>query len=137
MSGVKAQWVGQKINMETGRFEVNWEEFESKFNEKTRIFLFNNPGNPLGKVFTRSEIMKIREILLKWPNVVVLADEVYDNFIYDDNEFIRFASIPDMWERTISVISAGKLFSITGWRIGYGIGPEYLIKYLNGWSVWM
>ena len=81
--------------------------------------------------------MKIREILLKWPNVVVLADEVYDNFIYDDNEFIRFASIPDMWERTISVISAGKLFSITGWRIGYGIGPEYLIKYLNGWSVWM
>jgi aspartate/methionine/tyrosine aminotransferase len=101
------------------------------------MIIINNPGNPNGKVFTKAELLKIKAILDKWPNVVVVADEVYDNFIYDDNTFTRISSLPGMWDRTINCLSAGKLFSATGWRIGYGIGPSHLIKYLNGWGVWM
>ena len=99
----------------------------SSENSKTKAIIFNNPNNPLGKVFQRHEIEEIAN-LCKKHNVLVISDDVYEHMVFDDNEMIRIATLPDMYERTITVGSAGKTFSVTGWKLGWAIGPEHLLK---------
>ena len=96
-------------------------------NSKTKAIIFNNPNNPLGKVFQRHEIEEIAN-LCKKHNVLVISDDVYEHMVFDDNEMIRIATLPDMYEQTITVGSAGKTFSVTGWKLGWAIGPEQLLK---------
>lgn len=93
-----------------------------------KLLVLNNPHNPTGKVFTREELMKIAAIVEKNPNLVVLSDEVYERQVFDGAEFIRFATLPNMWERTVSMYSFGKTFSMTGIRAGFMIGHSYLIE---------
>lgn len=107
------------------------------FTPKTRILVLNNPSNPFGKLFTQEELEFIRSVILKWPNVIVLADDVYEHMIYDNLNFKRFCTLPDMWDRTINVFSAGKTFSCTGWRVGWGIGPDHFIKMMNSFETWV
>jgi len=102
-------------------------ELAALFNSKTKAIIFNNPNNPLGKVFQRHEIEEIAN-LCKKHNVLVISDDVYEHMVFDDNEMIRIATLPDMYERTITVGSAGKTFSVTGWKLGWAIGPEHLLK---------
>lgn len=86
----------------------------------------NSPHNPTGKIFTQEELERFAEIIKKYDRVVVIWDGVYEAHAYDRYEPLqlpRIANIPGMWERTISVSSAGKLFSATGVRIGWTIGP--------------
>lgn len=90
--------------------------------------ILNNPHNPTGKVFTRQELLKISELVSLNPNLVVLSDEVYERQVFDDLEFVRFASLPNMWERTLSMYSFGKTFSMTGIRAGFMVGDSYLIE---------
>merc|ERR1712223_533276 len=97
------------------------------FNSKTKAIIFNNPNNPLGKVFQRHEIEEIAN-LCKKHNVLCISDDVYEHMVFDGNEMIRVATLPDMWERTITIGSAGKTFSVTGWKLGWAVGPEHLIK---------
>lgn len=70
----------------------------------------------------------ISEILKEFPNVLVIADEVYDFLTFDDNEFVTYASIGDNFKRTVTVYSGGKLFNATGWKCGWAIGPSNIIK---------
>lgn len=121
---------------ENADWEFNFEEFEATLNEKTKFVIINNPLNPCGKVFSRSDLEKLAEVIKKYPNICVIADEVYEHTTRLDIEYIRFANIPDMWERTISVYSGGKLLNCTGWRIGWAIGPDYLIKYMGTYLCW-
>lgn len=102
-------------------------ELESLFNDKTKAIIYNNPNNPLGKVFQRNEIDMIAN-LCKKHNVLVISDDVYEHMVYDDNEMIRIATLPDMWERTITIGSAGKTFSVTGWKLGWAVGPDNLLQ---------
>lgn len=104
-------------------------ELEQAFNKKTKLLIFNNPNNPLGKVYTEEEMHVIAD-LCKKNNVVVLADEVYERLVYPEADFIKMASLPGMYERTISIGSVGKAFSVTGWKIGWSVGPAHLIKAL-------
>jgi len=101
-------------------------ELEGLFNEKTKAIIFNNPNNPLGKVFQREEIEHLAN-LCKKHNVLVISDDVYEHMVFDDNEMIRIATLPDMYERTITIGSAGKTFSVTGWKLGWAVGPEHLL----------
>uniref|UniRef100_A0A0B6ZAR9 Aminotransferase class I/classII large domain-containing protein n=1 Tax=Arion vulgaris TaxID=1028688 RepID=A0A0B6ZAR9_9EUPU len=103
------------------------EEMASKFNSKTKLIIINTPSNPLGKVFTKDEL-KIVADLCKKHDVVCVADEVYEWMTYDNNKHLKIATLPDMWERTLTVGSAGKTFSVTGWKIGWCIGPKHLIN---------
>ncbi|XP_033119210.1 kynurenine--oxoglutarate transaminase 3-like [Anneissia japonica] len=105
-------------------------ELDAMFNDKTKMIIVNNPNNPLGKVFTKDELTMIAE-LCKKHDVICLSDEVYEWMIYTGNKHERIATYPGMWERTITVGSAGKTFSATGWKLGWSIGPENLINGLR------
>jgi len=91
------------------------------------MIVVNTPHNPVGKVFNREELEKIA-VLAEKHNLLVMADEVYDFLVYDQKQHVRFATLPGMWDRTVTVGSAGKLFSATGWRIGWLIGPASVIR---------
>ncbi|KAE8358871.1 pyridoxal phosphate-dependent transferase [Aspergillus caelatus] len=111
-------------------WSIDFEELEKTINPKTRMIVLNSPHNPVGKVFSRDELEKIGELCIKH-NLIILSDEVYDRLYYVP--FTRIATLsPELYERTLTVGSAGKAFYATGWRVGYLIGPEHLIKYVAG-----
>ncbi|XP_025417814.1 kynurenine--oxoglutarate transaminase 3-like isoform X2 [Sipha flava] len=110
-------------------WKLDPEELASLFNAKTKLIIINTPHNPLGKVFDYEELNMIAD-LAKKHNVLVISDEVYEWLVYEPAKHTRIASLPDMWERTITIGSAGKSFSMTGWKLGWAYGPSYLIKNL-------
>ncbi|XP_074596158.1 kynurenine aminotransferase isoform X2 [Brevipalpus obovatus] len=114
----------------SGDWKLDMQELESKFTNKTKAIVINTPHNPLGKVFTRDELMAIGD-LCKKHNIIAIMDEVYEWITFDGNQHVRMASLPGMWERTITIGSAGKTFSVTGWKLGWAYGPEHLIKALQ------
>jgi len=135
MSGATPKFVTLKpkpIGPNQQQSAVDWEldlgELEAAFNSKTKLFIINNPHNPTGKVFTRKELEDISNVVKKFPHVAVVSDEVYEWMVFDDAEHVRIATLPDMWERTLTIASSGKTFSITGWKIGWVIGPKYLVQ---------
>ncbi|NJN64139.1 MAG: aminotransferase class I/II-fold pyridoxal phosphate-dependent enzyme, partial [Acidobacteria bacterium] len=91
-----------------------------------RVIVLNTPHNPTGKVFTRDELEAIAAICRR-RDLVVLADQVYEHLVYDDAVHVPIATLPGMRERTLSLSSAGKLFSVTGWKVGWATGPARLI----------
>uniref|UniRef100_A0ABD2VVP6 Aminotransferase class I/classII large domain-containing protein n=1 Tax=Trichogramma kaykai TaxID=54128 RepID=A0ABD2VVP6_9HYME len=100
------------------------------FGKKTRGVVLNNPNNPTGKVFNQEELMYIADLVKEW-DVIALVDEVYEWLVYGGNQHIRFASLPEMFERTITVGAATKTYSVTGWRVGWAYGPAYLMNYMK------
>ncbi|KAL0850507.1 hypothetical protein ABMA28_012298 [Loxostege sticticalis] len=117
-------------NITSADWVLDEKELTSLFGPKTKMLILNTPNNPLGKVFTRSELEMIAN-LCKKHNVLVVADEVYEWMVYEPHKHIRIASLPDMWERTITIGSAGKTFSVTGWKIGWAYGPAALMRNLQ------
>jgi len=111
-------------------FYLDRQELENAFNDKTKAIIVNTPHNPSGKVFTLEELEFIAS-LCKKHNVLYISDEVYEWIVYDDRKHIRMANLPGMWDRTVTVCSAGKTFSITGWKIGWAIGPAELIAHCS------
>ncbi|XP_011506035.1 PREDICTED: kynurenine--oxoglutarate transaminase 3 [Ceratosolen solmsi marchali] len=105
-------------------------EMANLFNEKTKGIIVNTPHNPVGKVFTFEELQFIADLAKKWDTLVV-SDEVYEWLVYQPYKHIRIATLPEMYERTITIGSAGKTFSVTGWKIGWAYGPENLLKNLQ------
>lgn len=95
---------------------------------ETKVFIFNTPHNPTGKVFTVAEMQAISDILDDCPHVLVLSDEVYDFLTFDGLTHTPFATVGNNWNRTISVYSGGKLMNATGWKIGWAVGPKELIR---------
>eukprot|EP01103_Thecamoeba_quadrilineata_P018483 TRINITY_DN704_c0_g1_i3.p1 TRINITY_DN704_c0_g1~~TRINITY_DN704_c0_g1_i3.p1 ORF type:complete len:405 (-),score=59.12 TRINITY_DN704_c0_g1_i3:419-1633(-) len=112
----------------SANFKLDFEELESKINEKTRLLFLNTPNNPTGKVFSLEELEKIASIVQKHPRLIVISDEVYERLVFSGSTHIRFASLPGMWDRTITIGSAGKTFNVTGWKIGWSLAPAPLIK---------
>lgn len=102
------------------------EELANAITPRTRFLLLNTPHNPTGKVFTRDELELIAQLAIE-RDILVVTDEVYDRITFDDAAPIAIASLPGMWERTISINSTGKTFSMTGWKIGYAVGPAELV----------
>ncbi|CAF0811647.1 unnamed protein product [Rotaria sordida] len=102
-------------------------ELELMFNSNTRLIILNTPNNPLGKVFTLEELEHIASLCQKY-NVICISDEVYEWITYDNKKHIRIGTLPNMWQRTLTIGSAGKTFSATGLKLGWTIGPENLIR---------
>jgi aminotransferase len=96
------------------------ETLENAVTDRTRAIILNTPSNPSGKVWTREELESMAAFCEKH-DLFVFTDEIYEHFIYDDLEHISAATLPGMWERTITISGLSKTFSITGWRIGYAI----------------
>ncbi|XP_006824274.1 kynurenine aminotransferase-like [Saccoglossus kowalevskii] len=114
----------------TKDFVLDPDELASKFTDKTKAIIFNTPNNPLGKVFHRKELEMIAKLCIEH-DVICISDEVYEWLVYDGIEHIRIASLPGMWDRTITVGSAGKTFSVTGWKEAAAIAFETEIARLD------
>lgn len=107
-------------------FNFNPDELEAAFRQNPKALILCNPSNPCGKVFTLDELKLIADLAEKY-DVYVITDEVYEHIVYAPNKHVYFASLPGMWERTISCSSLSKTYSITGWRLGYIIAPPDII----------
>jgi aspartate/methionine/tyrosine aminotransferase len=108
-------------------FHFNTDELEAAFKQHPKALILCNPSNPSGKVFTFDELKTIADLAEKYDSFVI-TDEVYEHIVYEPNKHIYFASLPGMWERTISCSSLSKTYSITGWRLGYIIAPPYIVE---------
>ncbi|KAJ2601982.1 arylformamidase [Coemansia sp. RSA 1722] len=132
MAGGKPVYVPLRLQADARKvvssddWKIDMAELEAAVSPKTRILVLNTPHNPVGKVFTRDELTQIGAIAERH-NLLVLADEVYEHLTYA-REHVSIASLPRMWERTVTVGSAGKLLGVTGWRVGWAIGPRALIQ---------
>ena len=108
-------------------WEFDERELAAAFGARTRAILVNTPHNPTGKVFSRGELVSIARLCEKW-NAVAITDEVYERLVYrTDRPHVRMAALPGMEHRTLTLSSLGKSFSVTGWKIGWVIGPESLV----------
>ncbi|MFV0459050.1 MAG: pyridoxal phosphate-dependent aminotransferase [Actinomycetales bacterium] len=96
------------------------------FSERTRLVLLNTPHNPTGRVLTREELMLVAELATRY-GALIVADEVYEHLVFDGRQHVPIATLPGMAERTLTIGSAGKTFSVTGWKVGWVTGPARLV----------
>lgn len=113
------------LNPPEYEFDINL--IEQGFRDGAKAIIICNPSNPCGKVFREDELLAIGKLALKY-DAFVVTDEVYEHMVYAPNKHICMASLPGMYDHTITCNSLSKTYSITGWRLGYLIGPEYVIE---------
>jgi aspartate/methionine/tyrosine aminotransferase len=118
------------VTLHAPAFRFDPEELRAAFSPRTRVLLLNSPHNPTGTVFRREELHLIAELCQEY-DVLAVTDEVYEHIVFDGWEHVRLATLPGMWERTLTLSGAGKTFSCTGWRIGWAIGPASMIEALG------
>ena len=109
-----------------GRYRFNAEELRAAITTRTRVILLNSPHNPTGMVFNREELQQVADVALEH-DLIVISDEVYEHLVFDDAQHIPIATLPGMWERTITISSGGKTFNTTGWKIGWACAPAPLL----------
>ncbi|MGV9003137.1 pyridoxal phosphate-dependent aminotransferase [Flavobacterium sp.] len=108
-------------------FKITPEQLAKAITPKTKMIWYSSPCNPSGSVFNREELTKLSEVILKHDNIFVVSDEIYEHINFSGT-FCSIASIPGMFDRTITVNGVAKAFAMTGWRIGYMGAPEYIAK---------
>jgi N-succinyldiaminopimelate aminotransferase len=126
MAGVTPRYV--PLRGEDWTFDPD--ELAKAFNRRTRAVIVNTPHNPTGKVYSREELQTIAEQCHKH-DVVAITDEVYEHIVYDDRTHIRLATLPGMADRTVTISSLGKTFTVTGWKIGWAMGAAPLVNAVN------
>ncbi len=114
-------------------WSFSMQDLENAVSSKTRAIIINTPSNPSGKVWNRAELLQLADFCTKH-DLFVFTDEIYEHFIYDDQEHISVASLPGMWDRTITISGLSKTFSITGWRIGYAVCPAEWAEAIGNFS---
>jgi aspartate aminotransferase len=126
---------GEPVFIETGideDFKVTPAQLEDALTDHTRLLILNSPSNPTGACYTRSELQAFETILQKYPRVVIASDEIYEPIHWAKEAFVSFAqACPSLYDRTITINGVSKAYAMTGWRIGYGAGPEVLIKAMS------
>ncbi len=111
------------------RFKLTPEDLEKAISTKTRWVFINNPGNPSGAVYTKEEFQALAEVLRRHPKVWILSDDIYEFMTFDGVKFCSLLQVaPDLKGRTLIANGVSKAYAMTGWRVGYGVGPANLIK---------
>jgi len=121
---------GKVVALSTGiedNFKLNPEKLEAAINGKTKAFLFNSPSNPTGMVYSVKEIAGLVNVLKKYPDILVVSDEIYEHINYS-GKHVSIASFSEVKEQTVVVNGVSKCYAMTGWRIGYMAGPLFLAK---------
>jgi N-succinyldiaminopimelate aminotransferase len=126
MAGVRPRYVPLRGD----QWSFDPDELARAFNQRTRAIIVNTPHNPTGKVYSLEELSLIADLCRKH-QVVAITDEVYEHILYDGIAHTRLATLPGMAERTLTISSVGKTFSVTGWKIGWAIGPADLVNAVN------
>jgi aspartate aminotransferase len=102
---------------------------EALATHKPKVFLFNNPSNPTGMVYTRDEVVALADVLVKHPDTWIIADDIYNRMLFDGLEYVNFVQVrPELRERTIFIDSLSKTYGMPGWRVGFMAGPESVAK---------
>ena len=124
LSGARPRFV--KLRPPTsagGEWTFDEKELRRVFDKNTKAIILNTPNNPTGKVFTRAELELIRDLCVEF-DVLAITDEIYEHILYDGTEHISMASLEGMRERTVTINGMSKTYSVTGWRVGWAVGPE-------------
>lgn len=119
---------GEELTSDCWRLDMS--ELESKISKRTKMLIINTPHNPLGKVFDLDELEALADVCVRH-NLVCVSDEVYEWLVFPPKKHIKIASLPGMWSRTLTIGSSGKTFSVTGWKLGWTIGPSNLIEVMQ------
>jgi aminotransferase len=123
LSGAKPRFVKLRPPSDSdGEWTFDERELRSAFHDHTKAIILNTPNNPTGKVFTRAELELIRDLCLEF-NVIAITDEIYEHILYDDTKHISIASLDGMGDRTVTINGLSKSYSVTGWRVGWAVGP--------------
>ena len=110
-------------------FKLQAADLEKAITGRTKWVILNSPSNPSGAAYSKAELKALTDVLVRHPHVWVLTDDMYEHLVYDDFKFVTAAEIePRLYERTLTMNGVSKAYCMTGWRIGYGAGPEPLIK---------
>jgi aspartate/methionine/tyrosine aminotransferase len=108
------------VKLRPPEWSIDDDELSSAFNERTKAIIINTPNNPTGKVYSRAELEWIAQLCQRW-DVYAITDEIYEHILYDGAEHVSMASIPGMAQRTVTINSISKTYSVTGWRVGWAI----------------
>jgi N-succinyldiaminopimelate aminotransferase len=120
----------RSLRLEAPRFRLEEKALAAVFSERTKLIMVNSPLNPIGRVFDRGELDLLAYFLKRY-DAYAVCDEVYEHLVFDGCEHVPLISLPGMRERTVRVGSAGKMFSLTGWKIGWVEGPAHLVQAIS------
>lgn len=113
-------------------FKISPKDLEAKITNKTKWLILNSPSNPTGACYSAADLKSLAEVLLKYPQVHIMADDIYEHLTFDGLKFATLAEVePKLKDRCLIINGVSKSYSMTGWRIGYGAGPEKLIKAMS------
>ncbi len=117
---------------EKTNFKISPTALEEKITPKTKWIILNSPSNPTGSCYSEHELKLLADVLLRHPQVHIMADDIYEHLVFDDLKFTTICEVePKLKDRTLIVNGVSKAYSMTGWRIGYGAGPEKLLKAMS------
>jgi aspartate aminotransferase len=123
---------GKPVTIDAGidqNFKITAEQLEKAITSKTRMFVINSPSNPSGSVYTLDELKALGEVLRKHPRIIIATDDMYEHILLSGGQFVNILNAcPDLYPRTMVLNGVSKAYAMTGWRIGYCGGPEYIIK---------
>ena len=131
--------LGSHGSSEENPWSLDLDELEAKITPKTKVLILNSPHNPTGKVFSLAELSALADIMRRYPHITVISDEVYKYTVYNPIEegdstsrgHYHFARLPGMFDRTITLSSCGKTFSVTGWQVGWAVPFSLLLSHVS------
>lgn len=115
----------KRFEMRAPDYNIDWDVVKKLVSEKTKMIILNNPNNPSGKILTENDIQNLIGIVKDTP-ILILSDEVYENIVFDGKQHLSICKYPELKERSLLVASFGKLFHVTGWKVGYCAAPKKL-----------
>jgi aspartate/methionine/tyrosine aminotransferase len=140
MAGGKAVYVPLRPSGKEGAsqyFQLDLDEFERAITPRTKAFILNTPHNPTGKIFSQTELEGIAAVVQKHPRITILADEVYEHLVFDKAKEPHIPMASLLWDQTLTLSSAGKTFSCTGWKVGWAVGPPHLVQAVTAVQQWV
>jgi N-succinyldiaminopimelate aminotransferase len=133
------QFVGgvrRPVTLRSPDYRLVAEELEAAVTDRTRLILLNTPHNPTGRVLDAGELAAVADVARRH-DLVVVSDEVYEHLTFDGRAHVPIATLPGMFERTVTISSSGKTFSFTGWKVGWATGPADLVAAVEGAKNWL
>jgi N-succinyldiaminopimelate aminotransferase len=128
--------VRRPVTLRGPEFRLDPDALRAAVTPRSRFVLLNSPHNPTGTVLTREELQAVADLAIEH-DLVVITDEVYEHLLYDGREHVPLATLPGMFERTLSLSSAGKSYSFTGWKVGWATGPSDLVSAVLAAKQWL
>ncbi len=128
--------VRRPVTLRAPDFRLDVDALRAAVTARTTTLLLNTPHNPTGAVLTRDELQAVADVAIEH-DLVVVTDEVYEHLVFDGRQHVPLCTLPGMWERTVSISSAGKTFSLTGWKVGWVTGPAELVDTVLAAKQWL